>query len=129
MAQLVLPAELSAVSTARHWVSDQVTRCLTARPGAVDQDVLELLTSEAVANAVRHGAGPVTVAVVCGREHVCIAVTDTSPTVPVVRHVGPDATGGRGMALIDRLAARWGLTAASSPAGGKTVWFQLVAGP
>ena len=124
-AQLVLPAELSAVSTARRRVGDQVARCVTACSGPSDEDIVELLTSEAVAHAVRHGTGPVTVDVLCAREHVCIVVTGTSPAVPVVRQVGPEATGGRGMALIDHLATRWGLDLASPPTAGKTVWFQL----
>ena len=125
MARLVLDAHLSAVSTARRWVGDEVVRCATEGARQVDEDLLELLTSEAVSNAVRHGAGPVTVDVLCGEQHVCIAVTDTGAATPVVRHVGTGATGGRGMALIDGLATRWGLTTLSPPAVGKTVWFQL----
>ncbi|MCI2239164.1 ATP-binding protein [Paenibacillus sp. TRM 82003] len=125
MAQLVVAPELSAVCTARHWVSDVVARCCATSGPQVDEDLVELLTSEVVANAVRHGQGPVTVEVACAEEHVRIAVTDASPTAPVVRHVGPEATGGRGMALTDLLATRWGVETAHPPARGKTVWFQL----
>jgi hypothetical protein len=39
-----------------------------------------------------------------------------------VRHVPPTATGGRGVALVDTLALRWGSQRAGS---GKTVWFEL----
>ncbi|WP_432502423.1 ATP-binding protein [Kineococcus arenarius] len=128
MAQLVLEPQLSAVCTARHWVSDVIARwCATSGP-RVDGDLVELLTSEVVANAVRHGRGPVTVEVACVEEHVCVAVTDAGPDVPVVRRVGPEATGGRGMALTDLLATRWGVRAAQPPASGKTVWFQLAGG-
>ncbi|WP_432485096.1 ATP-binding protein [Kineococcus esterisolvens] len=125
MARLVLDPELSAVATARHWVSDEVTRCGAPCAAQVDEDVVQLLTSEVVGNAMRHGAGPVTIEVDCDEEHVRIAVTDASPATPVVRHVGPEATGGRGMALIEQLASRWGSRAARPPATGKTVWFQL----
>ncbi len=59
--------------------------------------------------------------------------------VPTARRAEPEAIGGRGVALIDTLATRWGVHAASgtnpdadtspdaSTSGGKTVWFELPA--
>ncbi|WP_432491966.1 ATP-binding protein [Kineococcus auxinigenes] len=128
MDQLVLAPQLSAVCTARHWVSDVVARCCATSGPHVDGDVVELLTSEVVANAVRHGQGPVTVEVACAEEQVRVAVSDAGPDVPVVHRVGPESTGGRGMALTDLLATRWGVEPAQPPARGKTVWFQLAGG-
>ena len=125
MAQLVLDPHLAAVPAARRWVVGVLSRCCTTDRFAVDEDVVELLTSEVVANAVRHGEGPVTIDVACGADDVRIAVTDAGTDTPVVRHVGPEATGGRGMALLDHLATRWGLDRAQPPATGKTVWFRL----
>ena len=125
MEQLVLEPRLSAVSTARRWVTQIVARCCANSRVRVDEDVAELLTSEVVANAVRHGRGPVTVDVACDGAHLRVAVTDAGPAAPVLRHVGPEATGGRGMALIDHLSTRWGSRAARPPATGKTVWFEL----
>ncbi len=42
--------------------------------------------------------------------------------MPVPRQTGLDAEGGRGLALVDSLAVRWGTDSAPE---GKTVWFEL----
>ncbi|MFI6354338.1 ATP-binding protein [Streptomyces sp. NPDC050743] len=51
-----------------------------------------------------------------------VEVADSSSRAPVPRCVGGDATGGRGLALVDCLADRWGW----SPEGaGKSIWCEL----
>ncbi|MGW3202825.1 ATP-binding protein [Streptomyces sp. NPDC001135] len=51
-----------------------------------------------------------------------VEVADRSSRAPVPRCVGGDATGGRGLALVDCLADRWGW----SPEGaGKSIWCEL----
>jgi anti-sigma regulatory factor (Ser/Thr protein kinase) len=92
-------------------------------PAAVSR-VIELLTSELVANAVVHGGGP-TVTIAAGRDgdHFRVAVTDSSDELPVVRTSAPDVPGGHGMRLVDRLAESWGVD--RGPDGGKTVWFRV----
>ena len=122
MERLRVDARPSAVPTARHWVVDTCTAC----SAEVDLGVLELLTTEVVANAVLHGEGPVCIDLTCEDGWVRVSVGDADPRRPVVRHVGAGATGGRGMALVDALADRWGADAA--PGGGKAVWFELLAG-
>lgn len=133
MPHVVLPARLSAVPEARHWVAAQVDGHLPAS----DRQVLELLTSELVANAVLHGRGGaegpgdegtvgVHVDTVAGA--VRVVVQDGNPDPPVLRHVGAEATGGRGVALVDALAARWGYAPLPAPQVGKAVWFELVPG-
>ncbi|MFF8398250.1 ATP-binding protein [Streptomyces sp. NPDC016172] len=92
---------------------------------------VQLCASELVTNVVQHlGEGvPVTVRVWCddgGRTR--LEVTDPDPrALPVLRaSVGADEESGRGLALMDALALRWGV--AHGPAG-KTVWCELGAGP
>ncbi|WP_245886483.1 ATP-binding protein [Kineococcus xinjiangensis] len=116
-----MDAKPSAVPTARHWVVDTCT----SSSAEVDFGILELLTTEVVANAVLHGSGPVCIDLTCDNGCVRVAVADANPRPPVVKHVGTGATGGRGMALVDALADRWG--SSSSPGNGKTVWFELEA--
>ncbi|EST27592.1 ATP-binding protein [Streptomyces roseochromogenus] len=51
-----------------------------------------------------------------------VEVADCSSRAPVPRCAGGDATGGRGLALVDCLADRWGW----SPEGaGKSIWCEL----
>ena len=110
-----------SVAHARHWVLRRAAEAgVVGEPGAV----VELLTSELVANAVVHGPAEGTItlrtSLLDGRFEV--AVTDESPVPPVVRHSDPLDEGGRGMMLIDIMAADWGVR----PDGdSKCVWFQV----
>jgi anti-sigma regulatory factor (Ser/Thr protein kinase) len=123
--QTVLPPRLSSVPAARKWVQDNCRRS----PGAVaDTTVVALLTTEVVANAVLHGGGEVVVELVLDDGVVQVAVSDGSPEVPVLRRAVPESLGGRGVALMDTLASRWGVqTPARTGSGtGKTVWFEVL---
>jgi anti-sigma regulatory factor (Ser/Thr protein kinase) len=86
-------------------------------------DVALLCVSELVTNAVVHATGPYTLhlrSTPGGRLR--IEVDDSDGRSPVVREVMADQAGGRGMLLVDRLAADWGT---SHRPGGKTVWAEL----
>ncbi|CAL9453476.1 ATP-binding protein [Streptomyces sp. Tu 3180] len=91
---------------------------------------VQLCASELVTNVIRHlGEGvPVTVRAGCGDGgRTRLEVTDPDPrALPLLRvAVGADEESGRGLALLDALAVRWGV--AQGP-GGKTVWCELGAG-
>jgi anti-sigma regulatory factor (Ser/Thr protein kinase) len=92
------------------------------------RDVAVLLASELFGNSVRHSASAlpgetVTVAVSVLRGVIRVEVTDRGgPGTPQPRPAGPDAEGGRGLALVEELSARWGWRRR----GGQTVtWFEL----
>jgi hypothetical protein len=51
-----------------------------------------------------------------------IAVRDASPVRSEQHPIDPNRVGGRGIALIDRLAHRWGTR---NETDGKTVWVEL----
>jgi hypothetical protein len=93
----------------------------------VDPSVAILLTSELVTNAIRHEAGEtVTLAITCSCGHLRVDVHDTSCFFPVLGDASVDEETGRGLFLVDTLAAKWGCY--RTPAG-KAVYFTLAFQP
>ena len=119
--ELTLPARRGAVATARRWVARQA-HALGVVPSVIP--VVELLTSELVANAVTHGASTeVHVRVSLTEDAFTVAVTDGSDELPVRRATGPEVPGGHGIRLVERLSASSGVDTHAD--GGKTVWFSV----
>ncbi|MGD3106658.1 ATP-binding protein [Streptomyces sp. YGL11-2] len=87
---------------------------------------VELCVSELVGNVIRHvGEGtPVTVHVVAtGDGRTRVEVTDPDPrALPVLLRAAADDENGRGIALLDAVALRWGVRQGSV---GKTVWCEV----
>ncbi len=81
-----------------------------------------LLTSEILTNAVVHGLGPVTLRLRRTDTEVAVIVSDASRYLPQPRLAGPADESGRGLNLLEVLAASWG---ARATADGKDVWFTL----
>lgn len=131
MLHVQLPAHVGSVPLARHRVVDYCTgdQCtvvppLEHRPGVDTTQLVALLTTELVANAVEHGHGDVLdLAVDCSADGIWVGCTDANPAVPVLRDVDLQATSGRGVALIATLASAWGVDAVGSR--GKQVWFRV----
>ncbi|GGX65294.1 hypothetical protein GCM10010324_07880 [Streptomyces hiroshimensis] len=84
-----------------------------------------LLLSELVTNAVLHVPGtPEGIRLVLsrGQGHLVAQVTDAGGHLPRCGEAGPDSENGRGMWLVEQIAAQWGHHASGN---GKTVWFAL----
>jgi anti-sigma regulatory factor (Ser/Thr protein kinase) len=81
-----------------------------------------LLVSELVANAILHTGTPFTVVVVPGKDGVRVEVHDGSPELPIRKHYSKLSGTGRGLLLVERMAAGWGADLTSH---GKAVWFEL----
>ncbi len=113
--------EPGEVSRARHLVGHSLDRW-----GVPDAEgVAALLTSELVTNALRYGQQPMRLVARRAAHGVRVEVHDGRPGEPPrVRNAQPEATGGRGMMLVEALATRWGW---SEFGGSKQVWFELEA--
>jgi anti-sigma regulatory factor (Ser/Thr protein kinase) len=85
-------------------------------------DNIELVVSELVTNAVRHGPGEViTLRMVTGPDG-CISgeVVDQGHGVVAIREQGLDTAGGLGLPIVDALASEWGVYPGSTH-----VWFRF----
>jgi len=117
--RIVLPMDPTAAKTARDFLS----RMCCGRHERDTVDEAQLLVSELVGNAVRHGAPPIEVEVRCaGAESLLIRVRDAAGGEPTPRVADLDDEGGRGLALVDLLSDAWGIEPEEP---GKAVWFRL----
>lgn len=89
-------------------------------------DIAVLLTSELLSNSCRCAPGPASVRLRWADKRLRGSVWDTGPHLPRPEACpGPDADGGRGLALVDLCADAWG-SFALGVALGKVVWFELL---
>ncbi|MFJ8076515.1 SpoIIE family protein phosphatase [Streptomyces sp. NPDC096176] len=82
---------------------------------------MELVISELLTNAIRHGSAPVTMRLLRDRTLTC-EVTDGSSTAPHLRYAATMDEGGRGLFLIAQMAERWGTRYTPQ---GKVIWAEL----
>ncbi|MFD0634606.1 ATP-binding protein [Catenulispora yoronensis] len=118
-----LPCKHRSVAVGRQFAVETVDtwEC----PDTDTRDTIELLTSELMTNAVRHGrgAGSVTLRLLCFHDRLTVEVTDHSSREPRARTAGVGDESGRGLMLVEALAQAWGTRPTG---GGKTVWFTVV---
>lgn len=125
--QLEIRPDPAEVGRARRWAR---SRLAGSGIGADEPlaETLILLVSELVTNAVVHTGRPAVLRLsLPGTEAaeeaiVRLEVADRSGRAPVPRCVDGESTGGRGLALVDGLADRWGW---SSEGAGKRIWCEL----
>jgi len=126
-----LRPSLESVKTAR----DFTGRALRGWGLAGLADVAELVISELVTNALRHGleAGraiaaqcPVELRLLGQDPYLLCMVIDPGRGIPVLRESGPCAETGRGLNVVDCCSARWGWYLLQG--GGKVVWALLHSG-
>ncbi|MFF4777429.1 ATP-binding SpoIIE family protein phosphatase [Microtetraspora fusca] len=116
MASFPLSDDPRFVRTARRFVRNTLSAWgLTSLA-----DTTELIVSEMVTNALKHGWPPIELRLLRGRTLVC-EVADGSSTAPAPRSPTLDDDTGRGLMLIKRFAYRWGTRPTSQ---GKIVWVE-----
>jgi anti-sigma regulatory factor (Ser/Thr protein kinase) len=118
---VVLVAEPACVSAARAWLTGAAT-------GLIHDDrrgSLELVISEIVTNAVRHGraGGEILLAATPKPGFLCVQVTDGGAGfAPRPGAMASDENGGYGLFLVERLTRRWGITRENART---RVWFEF----
>jgi anti-sigma regulatory factor (Ser/Thr protein kinase) len=116
----MLPMSTDAPSLARELTRH--ARCLEHK--AAISDVAQLLVSELVTNALKHGLPPIELRIRCRDDSILeVGVSDASPTPPMTKLTeDPEAEHGRGITLVDVLSDSWGVSPSEA---GKRVWFRL----
>ncbi|MER5451827.1 SpoIIE family protein phosphatase [Streptomyces sp. NPDC002764] len=90
---------------------------------AVNRDATLLIVSELVTNALVHTDGRVRLDLTLLDNRLRVAVSDASPRTPVKpTSISWDATGGRGILLVEAMSDTWGTVPVS---GGKQVWAEI----
>ncbi len=115
---LSLPVHPSSPGRARRFVRD----VLAAWGAEQFEEPATLLTSELVTNAVLHARSRPELKLRLTGDRLWVGVSDNTPVSPVRKRYGPEAATGRGLMLVERMAAGWG---SDRTPGGKVVWFEL----
>lgn len=123
--QLEIRPDPAEVARARTWARSRLAGSGIQSDEPVAETLI-LLVSELVTNAVVHTGRPAVLWLsVVGSAvgaTLRLEVADRSDSAPVPRRPDDDATGGRGLALVDGLADRWGW---HREGVGKRIWCEL----
>jgi anti-sigma regulatory factor (Ser/Thr protein kinase) len=115
----VLAPDPVAVRQARRLVRE------ACRAAGVDDDTCDsvvLLASETVTNAFTHGRSEARPQIDADPGVVVVQVGDDNSRHPVLADRDADALDGRGLEIVQLVAARWGV---HDDNFGKTVWFEV----
>lgn len=117
--------DLTAASAGRRWAREALLGLCEQVPEQELLDAVDLLVTELVTNAIRHGGGLVEARLSQVGDTVRLCVHDTNPQLPVLRpRPGNDQSAGRGMHLVEALSNSWGTTPGCD-GNGKCVWVEI----
>ncbi|MEU6735056.1 ATP-binding protein [Streptomyces physcomitrii] len=119
--EISIAADKALVSEVRH----SVRATLTSWGASAIADDMAVVASELASNALKHACSEATVRLRLVEGQALLEVDDSSVQRPVARRVGAEAEEGRGLFLVQALAAEWGWRYRQG--GGKTVWASLPA--
>ena len=117
-ARIELDSAPTSAAAALHFVESTLSRW-----GYADSsEVVLLLVSELVTNAVLHARSEVEVVLRHHDRRIRVEIGDASATTPVLRPHDDAAMTGRGLSLVDQLSQAWGVERTGQ---GKRVWFEV----
>jgi len=86
-------------------------------------EAVGLMVSELASNCVRHTDSQFDLSIMLTAREIRVEATDHGGGEPCLRSPEPTDPTGRGLLIVDRLAAAWGVE--HRDASGKTVWFAI----
>ena len=105
---------------ARHFAVTEAARW------GLESRALETVVGELAANACFHARTPFSVSLLYADRDVSVEVTDGSAALPMLPPGTHPDEAGRGLVMVDQMAAAWGVRSTSR---GKVVWAELPAVP
>jgi anti-sigma regulatory factor (Ser/Thr protein kinase) len=118
--RLPLPETPAAPALARRFATDALRRWSVSQ----DLDDVLIVVTELVQNVVEHTANGGTLHLYRRRSTLIVEVSDSSPEPPrVLEYDDASRVGGRGMRMVQNIAARWGVR--SGIKGGKVIWVEI----
>jgi anti-sigma regulatory factor (Ser/Thr protein kinase) len=118
------PHDATTSTEGRNWARRTLPEILTRAPRRDLYEDMDLVFTELLSNAVRHGGGLREAQLSNTGEHLRLVAADNDPRGPAVRARRQDQPGGRGMHLIQAIADRWGIYRHHTEIG-KRVWADL----
>ncbi|MBQ1017155.1 SpoIIE family protein phosphatase [Micromonospora sp. D93] len=123
-ASMEVPAEPTAPSRVRHWLTGQLTEWQV--PESVIGAAV-LCTSELTTNALLHAGTAARVEIDLSAERLLVSVADSGTRGTVTRaRTDTLSSRGRGLGLIEELSDAWGT---DPSVRGSTVWFEILTPP
>jgi anti-sigma regulatory factor (Ser/Thr protein kinase) len=123
-AQQHYSCSVASVGEARTFCTEQLSDLLGQTSAAQDVvDAANLIVSELITNAVNAECSSSNLTLTCEGEFLRISVLDDGPGSPVLTAAAERDEHGRGLAIIDALAASWGVIDYEDD--GKQVWAEL----
>lgn len=119
---LSLTSEPSSAARARDFVCAHLL--VHGLPSLVED--VRLVTSELTTNAVQHARTPFSLTLTREGHSVLVSVQDGSPGLPSLAAPDSSHPRGRGLAIVDRLSAGWGVDVATDRS--KAVWARFDTG-
>ncbi|MFE9000579.1 ATP-binding protein [Streptomyces sp. NPDC007875] len=119
--EISIAADRALVAEVRH----SVRATLTSWGAGAIADDMAVVASELASNALKHAGSDATVRLQLVEGQALLEVDDSSMQRPVARRVDTEMEEGRGLFLVQALAAEWGWRYRKG--GGKTVWASLPA--
>jgi anti-sigma regulatory factor (Ser/Thr protein kinase) len=113
------PEQPESVTAARRFATGALANVSSEVTATV-----ELLVSELATNCIRHTDSAFDLTIIQSGQEIRVEATDYDAGRPTMRSPKPTDTNGRGLRIVDALAAAWGVEHRSSQ--GKTVWFTVV---